>query len=214
MSWAAASHQTRKKTQRSPTARLVFLATLALAWSYILIICARVNIAARCFHLSRHVAICCVSAHLWKKSRRIPKLWHVSPPNEIIFTSLRCHGIISSLNKSKGGDTAVRAHQDIECTCACTDVLFLPRPTTHTYCWRVLLTLAGIPCPSMSHRALLLGAVCALRPMWHVFHLKNQANCLCMDRWRWRQCMSVYVCVSELKAFGDWMQAAVNPVLD
>ena len=61
----------------------------------------------------------------------------------------------------------------------------------------ILVTLAGIRWPSMSHRALLLEAQC---PVSHVFHSKNQANCLCMG-WQWKVCACV--CVCDERTFGD-----------
>lgn len=58
----------------------------------------------------------------------------------------------------------------------------------------------GPPCPTGP----CYPELCAV---WHVFHSKNQANCLCMDRWRWKLCVWAWKHL-------EWMQAAVNPVLE
>lgn len=78
---------------------------------------------------------------------------------------------MQSVQKVKGSQFSVHAKMFYFFVC------------THIHWWGVLLTLTGIPCPSASHRPLLLCTHC----MWHVFHLKNQANCLCIVMCVWER---------------------------
>lgn len=151
--------------------------------------------AARCFPSEptcRHMA--CVRVCVCGKGEFLS--FCTFPPNEIIFTSLQCHGIISSLSKRhvtwRGGGERVETLAAARAESGNTEVLFLLLPThTHSHTctgeeyyslWQVYHAPPRPTGPCYSE----LGAPC---PVWHVFHSKNRANCLCMDRWRWRLCV-------------------------
>lgn len=175
--------------------------------------------ASRCFHLSWRVAIWCASVcvYMWVSANKGSSLalhLHPSPPPPHPFPNLNhfCFITVSPHNElpKQKCVTWWWNSSDLIHNYVRTQMCF-SSAYTHTDKWTVLLTVAGIPCPSMSHRALLLGALC---PVSHVFHLNNRANCLCGLVAVEAACVSGCRKKRELKTFGEWMQAAANPVLE
>lgn len=137
------------------------------------------------------------------------------PPNEIIFTSLQCHGIISSLSKRhvtwRGGGEwrhSLQREQNQATQRFC--FFFCLHTHTHTHVLVKSITHSGrytmplhVP-QGLVTRSSVLHALCDMSST------RRTGPIVCA----WIGGGGGCVCERELKAFGVWMQAAVNPVLE